>query len=553
MGVGISLCTAQPSSAIAQTVPGAADAGRVGLEGKTPILDSMKGLQITAPSTAPTLPVPEGAEDIHFVLKGMQISGATVFSDSQLAESYAPYLNQDITLAAVYKIADAITARYREAGYFLSLAYLPDQSSGEGIITLKIVEGYIGKVELPEAMKNHGVVQAYIDRLTMQRPISAQALESFLLRLNDLPGYGVSGTISTLEDSADGAVKLTLEATGKTGTGSIVFDNFSSRYLGPNELAATYSKSLIPLQQSTISGLTSMPMDEVNYAALSHAIAIAPDITLGVAGEFTRARPGYTLQSFEIESRSTFLGLSLDYQWVRQRQKNLSLHLSLGGRNTDSDLLGTPLTRDRIRTLRLGANYNAADNWRGRTFIGFKLTQGIDGFGSSDKGDQNLSRAQAKPDFTKAEFSVARLQDIHDDWSLLAAVSGQIASGPLFSAEEFGYGGQRFGRAFDASEITGDAGIAGSLELRYGGWQDWKPVSLSPFLFYDIGTVWNKDIAQVKRESGASAGFGVRAATDFGLSGDFGLAWPLARHIAAPIYGQDKSGPRILLRVTKDF
>lgn len=551
--VSLGLSVALSSAAIAQVVPGPADVGRIKPEEKYRPPNRARDQQISIPSGALMTPTPQGAKNVQFVLKDMRIVGATAFSTAQLADIYTPYLNRNITLDVVYAMANTITERYRDAGYFLSLAYLPDQRAGNGVITLQVVEGYIGTVELPKTMPGHSVIQAYIDRLTAQKPLSAQALESFLLRLNDLPGYSISGTLSSLDGAKDGAVKLTLAVADKAGRGQISFDNFSSRFLGPNEVTATYTKSLIPLQQTTVSGLTSLPMDKLTYATVEHAIVIAPDVTLDVTGSYTKASPGFTLAPFEIESDSMFLSAGLNYQWIRQRQENLSLKVTIDSRNTNSDLLDTPFTRDRIRSLRMSANYDTVDNWRGYNIVNLRFSQGIDGLGASKKGELNLSRAQAEPDFTKAELSMTRLQGITNDWSLLMATSAQAATGPLFSAEEFGYGGQGFGRAFDASELTGDQGVAGSLELRYGGWGDWQPLSISPYAFYDIGRVWNDDIAQIKRESGASAGFGVRTTTDFGVNGNIGLAWPLTRDIATPIYGQGSSGPRISLNISKDF
>jgi hemolysin activation/secretion protein len=554
LGVAVS-----SSSAIAQTitvpdaVKGPADIGRIKPEEKKRPTDQTREQQITIPSGAPVMPIPEEAKNIRFVLKDLRIVGATAFSNAQLADISTPYLNREITLDVVYEMANAITARYRKAGYFLSLAFLPDQQVGDGVITLQVLEGYVGTVELPKTAKTHKVIQDYMDRLTAQKPLSAQGLESFLLRLNDLPGYSVSGTLSALDGATDGAVKLTLEVTDKKGKGQISFDNLSSRFLGPNEMSATHTKSLFPLQQTTISGLTSLPTDKLNYATLDHSIVIAPDITLDVTASYAKAIPGFTLAPLEIESTSTFLSASLNYQWVRQRQENLSLKLGIDSRNSDSDLLGAPFTRDRIRALRLSANYDSADNRGGYNVVSLKLSQGIDGLGSSKKGEINLSRAQATPDFTKAELSVTRLQGGTNDWSLLMSASAQAASGPLFSAEEFGYGGQTFGRAYDASELTGDHGVAGSMEVRYGGWTDWQPLSVALYAFYDVGIVWNDDVGQVKRESGGSVGFGLRAATDSGLKGNIGLAWPLTRDISTPIYGEKTTGPRIIIQLNQDF
>ena len=553
--LGLGFCLMLASGAYAQVVPGPADIGHIKPEEKLPVIDHSQDSQVTIPSIAPTVPIPKEAKGIHFTLQAVRIDGATAFTPDQLRDIYGPYLGKDITLDIAYKIAGQLSERYRNAGYFLSRAYIPEQSfePGNAMVTIRVVEGFVGKVEVPDDARGHSVVQAYIDRLLAQRPLKMESLESFLLRLNDLPGYAFRGVISPLKGEDEGAVKLTLVPTTKEGKGTIQFDNASSRFLGPNEMSISYATSLLPLQQTSMSGLTSVAVNRLHYGTLDHAIVIAPDIKLDLTANATEATPGYTLSKFDIQSNSTFLALNLDYQWIRQRQENLALKFTLDGRNVESDILAVPLTRDYVRAARVNATYDLADAWRGANSASVTLSHGLDLFGSSKQGDINLSRAQARPDFTKGELSLTRLQGITNDWSLQMAGSGQMASGVLYSSEEFGYGGQTFGRAYDASEITGDQGVSGSLELRYGGLAGWQPISLQPYAFYDIGVVWNDAIAQPKRESGASAGFGIRGTTVAGISGDIGVAWPLTRPIATPIYGGDKEGPRIMVQLSKAF
>lgn len=514
----------------------------------------LKGSPLTpSPSIAPAIIMPDGATDIQFTLKEVRILGATAFTREQLDDIYTPYINHTISLADVYVMAEKITERYRNAGYFLSLAYLPNQKIDDGTVIFQVIEGYVGAVDIPESLKAERLIAAQIDRLSEQKPLSAKALESFLLRLNDLPGFAVSGTISVLENAKDGAVMLTLKATDAKGKGQISFDNFSSRFLGPNEVSASYTQSLLPMHETTISALTGLPTDKLKYATLAHKIAILPDIALEFNASYTDAAPGYRLETFDIESDSLFMSASINYQWIRQRQENLSLTATIDSRNSNTNLLNSPFSRDRIRALRVGANYDIADDWLGYNMINAKLSKGLEVLGSSKKGDSNLSRMQADPHFTKAELSMTRLQGINDGWSVLMSTSGQIASGPLFSSEEFGYGGQSFGRAFDASEISGDHGVSASMEIRYTGWNVEEIAKISPYAFYDIGTVWNDDVAQVKRESGASAGFGTRIVSDIGLSANAGLAWPLTRDISAPLYGETEKDPRVLLQITQGF
>lgn len=543
-----------PAAVWAQAVPvpGPVDAGRIGKQERIVVPQREAEPHIKLQDT-PSLPAPGAAKSIRFTLKHLRIEGATVFSPDLLADLYAPYIGKEITLDVAYKIAEAITQRYRDAGYFLSLAYVPNQEIANGKVTIAVVEGYIGKVELEGEAADSAVIRGYIERLQARKPVKADEVESFLLRVNDVPGLSFRGVLAPLKNAQDGAVKLSLVAAKKEGHGSISMDNFSSRFLGPNELAASYSTSLLSLQQTTVSGLMNLFADRLRYITLGHSVTVAPDITVEVMASTTRAKPGYTLERFDIESASHALSLGLNYQWMRQRQENLVLKLLLDSRNSDTDFLGATFTRDRLRVLRTSAGYDTSDRWQGINVVNAMLSHGIDGLGSSRAGDRNLSRARAKPDFTKAELMLSRLQGVGDQWSLLAAATGQWASGALYSSEEFGYGGQAFGRAYDASEITGDHGLAASLELRYGGWGNMQPLSLQPFAFYDIGRVWNIDAGQPKRESGASAGLGVRFASQWQQTGSVGLSYPLTRDAATPIYGAHASGPRILLQISQAF
>jgi hemolysin activation/secretion protein len=128
-----------------------------------------------------------------------------------------------------------------------------------------------------------------------------------------------------------------------------------------------------------------------------------------------------------------------------------------------------------------------------------------------------------------------------------------LASDPLFSAEEFGYGGQTFGRAFDASELTGDHGLVASFELKYNGLARKGIFAFQPYGFYDIGRLWNKDTAQPNRVSAASAGFGVLVSNNYGMFANLSFAMPLVRSVQTPIYGQGDDDPRISFNVSQEF
>ena len=297
----LSLGALSASAAYGQTVPGPADSSRIKPEMNPAIVAPIKNAPTTlyTKPKAPVLPVPSQAKDIHFVLHAVHIDGATVFTPAQLAPFYKDFIGKDITLDTAYAIAANITEHYRDAGYFLSLAYVPNQRLKGGALTIAVTEGYVREVDLSPALRNSSIVKSYVDALVAQRPLTNQALESFLLRLNSLPGFAVSGVLSPIEEAVEGgAVKLTLKSAATAGKGQVGFDNASSRFLGPNEVSASYTTSLLPFQQTTISGLTSLPTDKLKYLTVAHSAVVAPDVTVEVTGAVTKAKPGYTLKPF---------------------------------------------------------------------------------------------------------------------------------------------------------------------------------------------------------------------------------------------------------------
>ncbi len=94
-----------------------------------------------------------------------------------------------------------------------------------------------------------------------------------------------------------------------------------------------------------------------------------------------------------------------------------------------------------------------------------------------------------------------RYQTLTDAWSVKIAAAGQIASGPLFTSQQFYLGGAAFGRGYGSAEISGDNGIAGSFELRFDQRLNFRYLTgYQLYGFVDAGAAWN-DGFQLQRRS----------------------------------------------------
>lgn len=539
--------------AFAQDILGPADASRIQSLGRPVIPDRPPAKFVVPEGQSSGVTIPDSAKQVKFTLSQIRLEGASIFTENELGAIYQPYLNHEITLDIIWRIAGQITERYQNAGYFLSRAYVPAQEIDGGVVTIKVVEGYIGEVNVEDStLADHFFVRQLTARIKDKRPLSAYDLESFMLQTNALPGFEFRAFVEPLKGVEDGVTRLSLHPQKETGNGLVSFDNFGSRFLGPHQATLTYQDSFLPLQETTLSGLTSIPTDEIKYFSLLHVVPVYPDWTVELSGSYSTSAPGASLRSNDIKGNSRDIGLNVNWKPIRQRQENLTVSLELTGKNTNSDILSNnPLTRDRIRVARGRLGYDTSDSWNGYNYITFIASRGLNVLGASEDGDANLSRAGAESDFSTAQFSYIRQQAISNNLTLIGQFSGQLASGSLFSSEEFGYGGQTFGRAYDPSELTGDHGLAASLELRYLGIGAWQEASFVPYAFYDIGKVWNEDIGGIA-ESAAAAGLGVRVNHSSGFTGNLGLAYPLTHDISVPIYG-NSINPRVLFHLGYGF
>jgi len=274
----------------------------------------------------------------------------------------------------------------------------------------------------------------------------------------------------------------------------------------------------------------------------------------------SRSEPGFTLAPLDTRGRSEGLAIGLAYPILRTRAENLRVSAAFTPYTSSNELLGrrdlTPAYEDDIRPVRVGLTYDLADRFQGLNYLQLELSQGIEALGASAEGRPNPSRPGARTRFTRGLFEASRLQGL--DWlapglGLFLAARGQWSFGaPLVAFEQFGLGGARFGRGYDPSEIAGDNGIAGLVELRWSANAPpqrltlGRPLTVQPYLFYDAGMVTAARSA-VASQSLASAGLGLRLWLGDALAAGIELAKPLTRSVAAEVLaGESGNDPRRL-------
>jgi hemolysin activation/secretion protein len=475
-----------------------------------------RGPTVTLPSTE----APAGAEKIMLELAGIRIEGATVYSADEFRTLYEDLVGRRVSLQAVYDLAKRITAKYGADGYVLSRAVVPPQSLNprRAVIRIRVVEGYVDKVEWPASLKPYrDFFTYYAAKITADRPANIRTIERYLLLAGDLPGLTFTSTLRP-SSGGTGAAVLVVKATEKRLDALARVDNRGTEARGPIQglVSATVNNALRIHEAFTATAAVTSQVRELAYLAANYRQVLTGEgLTAFANASYGFGEPGTaTLELLDYKTRSTVVEAGLSVPVVRSRERNVVLSGWAFASNSDSDALGTAFTRDRLRGVRAKAYADYADSLRGINQFSATLSQGIEGLGSTTNGDPLASRAAGRVDFTKIEFSAARLQLLTPNVSALVAAYAQYAFTSLLVPEQCGFGGRYFGRAFDPSQLLGDDCWEVSGELRFDlppGPDKVSKVQL--YGFADYGEVYTKSPAAFTPASAdaASAGVGVRA------------------------------------------
>jgi hemolysin activation/secretion protein len=521
-------------------VPPTVEPGRVEEQRRAPTEPQRPDSATVQPPQVEPQRAPENAKDLLFVLQRLTVEGAKAYSADELTAPYGALIGQQVSLDRLYQIANEMTARYRNDGYLLSSVVVPAQNIRDGAIRLQAVEGYLASVTIEgDVHRRDGLFESLRQQLLADRPLRTATLERAVLLMNDLAGT-VAQAILRPAASAQGATDLLVKVATQTVAATVGATNRGSELQGPVQYEASLElRSILGLHENTVlSYLQSSEREELWLGSLTHTQRLTAgglDLTLG--GSVSRSDPdlGVELNELNLETDTDQASVQLSYPLLRARTGNLHARAALTYHDGLSDSDFGPISQDVITAVRVGLAFDSVDAWSGVNLIDLELSQGVEAFGSSKEGDPLASRIGGDPEFSKATLYLARLQSLGAKWSILLAASGQAAFTNLLAPEEFAFGGEFYGRAYDPSEIVGDSGLAGKAELRFT--HDRPGFGLTLYGFYEAGKVWRRlDASEVdtdKEASAASAGGGMRFTFGRYASAYVEAAVPLNHIVAA--------------------
>ena len=496
-------------------------------------------------------------DDLTFTLADVVYTGAELAPGADLARAHQSYLGQELPVRSLCDIRDRAAAVLAEAGY-LAAVEIPPQSLGDGVAEMRVVLGRLvairarGEVEGVESLLSN-----YLDKLVDQPVFNVNEAERYLLLANDVPGMELRLSLRPAEGGQPGELVGEVAVLRQTFAVDANTQNWGSRALGRYAgLVRAEAYGLTGMgDRTSVSFFSTLDLEEQQTLQLSHDMRIGGE-GLSLGGSLTL---GWTepsaLPGFEIESDTVLVNVETSYPFLRTQEASIWGAAGFDYVNQDVTFAGLDLTRDRLRTAYVRANFLLVDEdsiARRGGYTPFEpesrlsgvveFRQGLAIFGATGDCRPDLNacllggavppaRIEQDPTPTllrgqlSGEYRPVPLLNISYD------LSAQVSDDPLPAFEEFAGGQYTVGRGYDPGAIIGDSGVGLSLQVGYGSL---VPTSLTdmvaqPYVFFDHAKVWNNDpsFALDDSEELTSVGVGVRVVRGANLQGDFAIAFPL--------------------------
>lgn len=464
-------------------------------------------------------------EEIHFLLKQMQVDPSVVLSEKEIQGVTAPYEGKEVTLQDIYQAVEQINALYSEKGYATCRAFLPPQTVEDGTVHILLVEG---KTEDTTVVNNQQIKADYIKkRLSLKEGDVAnlKQLNQELLRFN-----GTNTTqlrIVMKAGKAPGTTDYEIVAyEPKRTTWTLFEDNAGSDTSGIYRTGLFYSnKSLSGVGDALGVGTVISEGTRAANATYSHY--------LGRRG--TKMNFLYSTNAVKtidgaykdmVKGHANAFAIGFTHPLVVNEKKRIELSLDYNHQNSKSDFMVKDtrfnIVNDTVQDVTFGlalTNYgNTHVLYRKHSFV---MGESDSKPGASKASSQHFHFYKFNGLYQKS-YAPGRVLSIRTDaqWS---PIDGMV------SARQYYIGGMYSVRGYKENYLGGDSGFTFSTEYQ-------MPIghrNTYGFTFFDYGRIYMSGLSVPIDKSLSSVGFGVRQQIGKNYSTSLHFGFPLKRDFQA--------------------
>lgn len=471
----------------------------------------------------------------RFDIEEYRVEGADALPQIEVEEAVYPFLGPNRTEADVEKARAALEKSYHDKGLQTVSVSVPPQNALRGFVVLKVTENKVGQLRVKGSrFFDLDKIKATAPSLQKGTLPNIKNVTNDIVALNQWPDRRVTPALRAGVAPGTVDVDLNVEDTSPLH-GSLEFNNSFSPSTTPlrasatlrydnlwqlgHSISFTYLEAPLRLKDSMVYSGSYVARTNLDWLNIL-VYGFNTDSDVATVGGANVIGPGHQIGTRAIITLPTkgelfhTLSVGADY-------KNFGQLINFGAG-------GQPAISAPVEYVPLVVAYSASFIGEGRqTVFDATFTAGLRGIGSETDVFDNR-RFDAKPNFIHTRMSVSHTQDVPGGMQIYAKLQGQAADQPLVTSEQYSLGGLETVRGYAESEVLGDYGFAGTVELRtpnIGQYLGQKldnplgePIKFNPFnewRFFAFGDAGRTRIFEPLAEQQsqfdlASYGFGMR-------------------------------------------
>ncbi len=464
---------------------------------------------------------------------GITADGLQAMADEAVAS------RKDWSIDELHQLVNGITDAYREQGFILTQAFLPEQSIADGSAEIRVIEGTLGEILVEGNNRYRSETLVRLFSPMVDDAVTQSELESALLHARDLPGIRARGLLQ--RGSREGTADLLYQVEEEDRFDAyLTLDNFGSEYVG-DKRGRIDLVALNPTGRGdrlTLSGLMSFDPSNSDYFGVDYSIPYirkknGKPVYLGLSGSNNTFEVGGDLADLGLDGESHRIDLYARYPYLRSRYQDRTLLAGLSSKSSQTHQNDVSTALDELTVLFLGNVYSYQNQAMagGVSTLTASWSHGIGDFLGSMDGENARESSRlggngkkAGGDFDKFNFNTTLFQRLNQRLSLQLRLDGQYSDDLLVSLEQFPLGGPNSVRAYPLSSYLMDSGWFVSAELSVGIYR-----GLQASVFYDHG---GGDLNDPLPSDIASVDLG---GAGIGLRYDLGTRFTLAASLARPV------------------
>ena len=474
-----------------------------------------------------------------------------------------------ITLGMIETVADRITQYYRERGFVLAKAFIPEQKVRDGVVSLTLLLGELGKVEvLNNKLYSSDDISSIFDDM-LDQPVLGERVEEKLYLANDFPGLSVSGFFEPGSQVGDTKLNINVLAEDRFEFAARL-DNHGSEQSGENRFytEAFWNNPFGLADQLQLGILAAEDPSPSRFGLIKYSTRlVSPRIKLDIGAstnDFVLGQSESTaINVLELEGKTEQFDINLSYALNRSRIRNSSLYLAAEEIESIVRIGALPQfgdfgLDDKIRNTTLGYRFDALDETDKILHQGdIRLTSGKFVLGQDAGQDENYNILRAN--YTMLSFWTLPWVDLESRVVLSAEL--QYAGVPLSSINQMVLGGAARAKGYSVNAFSADDAFYGNASLVFDGPNFLLGGKLQPVLFADVAYGRSLGLGQDAPEDLTArlfdVGVGLQLSSHGGFRGNLLFAFPVQEGFAGNVGNDDqeevKQKTQVLIDIQYSF